>query len=84
MEHGEKVPEELKKREEQKSKNYHVCLYRDRAEGDGQDNSPCPEESRGGPGQGEGHPSRICDTWYTISPSSQEERVWEAENSRKF
>ena len=85
MEHGEKMQVELRKREEEQggSTHFHVCLYKDRVGGDVRGSSHPPGDARGGPGQGEGHPSRTCDTWYTVAPSYQEERGWGAVKLRR-
>ena len=76
MDCEEKMQEELGKREVilQMYKYCYVYLYTDKAGGEGQGDSRHPGDAHGGPGLGVGHQSRTCDTWYTVSPSSQEEK----------
>ena len=70
--------EQRKKEEELRmSKQHHVCLYKDKALDDEGECNLLLEDIRGGLPQNEGPPSHICDTWDTVSPSSQEERAWE-------
>ena len=74
MECGEKLEQEAPPR----GKNYRACPSRDRVEGGGRVCSHHPEDVRGDPGRGEGHPSRTYDTLDTVSPSLEKGEKLEA------